>query len=53
MAEATAEQAAHEAAKLSLRTKVPIAVIAARTGLTVAAITERREFLDSQLRPRA
>ena len=50
MAEATATQAAHEAAKLSMRTKVPIAIIAARTGLAIETIAARRELLDLQRR---
>ena len=50
MADATAAQAAHEAAKLATRTKVPIEVIAARAGIPVATISARREILDQRHR---
>ena len=50
MADATAAQAAHEAAKLATRTKVPIEIIAARAGIPVATISARREILDQRHR---
>ena len=50
MADATAAQAAHEAAKLAARTKVPIEVVAMRAGIPIASVLARREILDQRQR---